>query len=62
MENADHLLKPEEVAEWLRISRRHVTDLFHQGEFPHAFQMGRAIRIPRSDVVAYIQRRKRRVG
>lgn len=44
---SETMLKPQEVADRLRISRRHVYDLIQEGEIP-AVRVGNVWRIPES--------------
>lgn len=36
----------------LGVSKEHVRKLFKNGEFPNAYQIGKAIRIPETDIEA----------
>jgi excisionase family DNA binding protein len=51
-----------EVGRRLGISIRQVYRLIHRGELPPALKVGRAARIPESEVAAYIENLKRRRG
>jgi excisionase family DNA binding protein len=52
MSDNSPLLTPIEIANELKVSRQAVANWFKEGKFPNAFKVGRAIRIPRSDVEA----------
>ena len=54
--NQPPFLKPDEVAEVLRVSRRHVYNLIASGALP-SFRVGRSHRIPREAVERLTQAR-----
>jgi excisionase family DNA binding protein len=59
---ADTLLTFAEAARRIGISVRQVYRLIHRGDLPPAVKVGRAARIPESEVAAYIENLKRRRG
>jgi excisionase family DNA binding protein len=54
----DRLMKVAEVAYFLGISTRSVWRLIAAGEFPNRVKMRRCVRLPRSDVSAYVEKSK----
>lgn len=54
---SDRLLTPDEVAEWLRVSRMTVYRLIRAGQL-RALRLGKNYRIPRSWVRQYLETRK----
>jgi excisionase family DNA binding protein len=59
---SDRLLTFREVALRIGVSVREIYRLIHRGELPGAVKIGRAARIPESEVVAYIENLKGRRG
>jgi excisionase family DNA binding protein len=51
----DDLLKVDEVAEWLRVSRSSIRNYIERGYFP-AIKIGSSTRIKRSAVEDWLQR------
>jgi len=58
----ESFLKLEEVGDRLGVSLRQVYRLIHRGELPPAVKVGRAARMPESEVVIYIESLKQRRG
>lgn len=59
MKNSDKLvLRPEQVAEVLRIGRTKVFELIGRGELP-VLRLGRSVRISRRALEAWIEARSR---
>lgn len=56
---AKEVLTVGEVAEELRIDVSTVRRLIYRKTFPGAFKAGRAWRIPRADLVEYIEKQRR---
>jgi len=46
------ILNTAQAAKLLGLTRQGVSKLFHAGKFPNAFSIGKAIRIPLSDIEA----------
>lgn len=57
--NEGSLLSTQEVARQLIIHESTVARMIHRGEFPNAFKAGRAWRIPKADLEAYVENQKR---
>lgn len=54
----EHLLNMKAVAEILGVSSRSVWRLIARGELPQPLRIGHAVRMPASEVHAYIDRLK----
>lgn len=53
------LLSSQEVARQLAVHESTVVRLLHRGEFPNAFKVGRAWKIPQTDLEAYVEKQWR---
>lgn len=58
----ESFLTLDEVARRLGVSLRQVYRLIHRGELPQAVKVGRAARMPESELAAYVERLKGRRG
>jgi excisionase family DNA binding protein len=58
----DRLLTLQEVASLVGVSVRKVYRLIHDGALPRPLKVGRAARIPESEVAAFIENLKKRRG
>jgi len=54
--HVDEFLSPRQVATWTGFSLDWVYDRVKSGDFPNAWKVDRNIRIPRKDVLRYIER------
>lgn len=55
----DGLLRPREAAQWLKISERSLWTLTQRGDV-NAIRIGRSVRYTISDLVAFVESRRRR--
>ena len=55
----DGLLRPREAAQWLKISERSLWTLTQRGDI-NAIRIGRSVRYTISDLVAFVESRRRR--
>ena len=54
------LISSREASKTLCVSKKTILEWFHKGLFPNAFQIGRLIRIPVSDVEALKQQGRKK--
>ena len=52
--NADHLMTPAEVGEWLKVTPNALAQWRFRGAGPRYVKLGRHVRYQRSDITAWI--------